>query len=312
MRGAFLLAELYRNTWAILPESLSVMQSVLHRWAAGGKISEDDRMKIAADKAMRAERKSNAASSGGGMIAVLPLYGVLVPRGDPDDISGGGVTGLQQFAETFRAAAADPSVSAIMIDIDSPGGSTFGVQELCSEIQACKKPVVAFANPIAASAAYWIGTSASEFYCTPSGQVGSIGVYACHLDESEAMKMAGLTPTLISAGKFKVEGNKFSPLDEECRQYIQSQVDAIYWQFVSAVAKGRKMPVASVRDGMGQGRILLAKNAVTENMIDGVATFGEFIQNMQKKIKQSGQQAAMTTARTPKLDAASRMLSIIK
>ncbi|MBF0185459.1 MAG: S49 family peptidase [Magnetococcales bacterium] len=309
VRGAMLLAEFYRSTWAMLPETLSVVQSVLHRRAVGGRVSDADLIKIAADKAIRAERKQDATVAGGGMVAVLPLYGVLIPRGDPDDISGGGVTGLQQFADTFRKAASDLSVSSILIDIDSPGGSIFGVQEVCAEIQACKKPVVALANPMAASAAYWIGTSASEFYCTPSGKVGSVGVYACHFDESKAMEMAGITPTLISAGKFKVEGNEFSPLDEECRGYMQGQVNAVYGQFVSAVAKGRKVPVADVRDGMGQGRMLLAKDAVGEKMVDGVATFGEVIQIMQKRIK-TNQQAVTPAAQTRLRSAANNLLSV--
>jgi len=83
-----------------------------------------------------------------------------------------------------------------------------GVCELADEIMAARaqKPVVAIANSLAASAAYWIGCAASEFYLTPGGEVGSIGVWQAHQDFSRALDEAGVTTTLISAGKFKVEG----------------------------------------------------------------------------------------------------------
>jgi len=175
-------------------------------------------------------------------------------------------------------------VGQILIDIDSPGGSVYGVAELADEIVSAraKKPVVAIANSLAASAAYWIGCSASEFYVTPGGEVGSIGVWQAHQDYSKAMDEAGVKTTLISAGKFKVEGNPYAPLDEEAQGFMQSRVDDYYAAFTKAVAKGRGVSIPQVRDGMGQGRVLGADAALASSMVDGIATFEDVVKKMRR------------------------------
>ena len=182
----------------------------------------------------------------------------------------------------MRQALADESVSQILIDIDSPGGSVYGVAELADEIVAARaqKPIVAIANSLAASAAYWIGCSASEFYVTPGGEVGSIGVWQAHFDYSQALAAEGVTPTLISAGTYKVEGNPYAPLDPEAQAFMQSRVDDYFLTFSKAVAKGRGVPIAQVRNGMGQGRVLGADAALEQNLVDGIVTLDEAIRKM--------------------------------
>ena len=156
--------------------------------------------------------------------------------------------------------------------------------ELATEIVKARaqKPVVAVANSLAASAAYWIGCSAGEFYVTPGGEVGSIGVWQAHFDYSKALEEEGVKPTLISAGKFKVEGNPYVPLDPEAQAFMQSRVDDYYNAFIKAVAKGRGVSVADVRDGMGEGRVLGADAALAAKMVDGIATFDDVLAKMQK------------------------------
>lgn len=201
-----------------------------------------------------------------------------------DDISGPGSTSTQKFTSALRQVLADDTVGQILIDIDSPGGSVYGVAELAAEIVKARalKPVVAVANSLAASAAYWIGCSASEFYVTPGGEVGSIGVWQAHFDYSKALEEEGVKPTLISAGKFKVEGNPYVPLDPEAQAFMQSRGDDYYNAFIKAVAKGRGISVADVRDGMGEGRVLGADAALAAKMVDGIATFDDVLANMQK------------------------------
>ena len=193
----------------------------------------------------------------------------------------------QQFTQAFRQAMADPTVGQILIDIDSPGGSVYGVSELASEIikARAQKPVIAVANSLAASAAYWIGCSASEFYVTPGGEVGSIGVWQAHFDYSKALEEDGVKPTLISAGKFKVEGNPYVPLDEDAQVFMQSRVDDYYATFTKAVARGRGVPIAQVRDGMGQGRVLGADAALAQGMVDGIASFDDVVKKMRSNAK---------------------------
>ena len=188
-----------------------------------------------------------------------------------------------------RQALADESVSQILIDIDSPGGSVYGVAELAEDIlSACsQKPVIAIANSLAASAAYWIGCSAAELYVTPGGEVGSIGVWQAHFDYSQAMAAEGVTPTLISAGKYKIEGNPYAPLDSDAQGFMQSRVDDYYATFTKAVARGRGAPLSQVRDGMGQGRVLGADAALAANMVDGIATFDDVVKTMRSQAKLS-------------------------
>ena len=229
-----------------------------------------------------------AARSATGSIAVLGLYGPIMQRAGMMDMCTGG-TSTQAFTQSLRSAMTDDTVSQILIDIDSPGGSVFGVAELAAEIRAARgtKPIIGVANSMAASAAYWIGSACSEFYCTPSGQVGSIGVIAAHEDVSKALEAEGVNVTLITAGKYKAEGSPYGPLDEEALRSIQSDIDGYYADFTSAVAKGRGVSVDAVRSDMGQGRMLRGDAAMSAKMIDGVMNFDDVVKKMQRSAKAS-------------------------
>ena len=107
-------------------------------------------------------------------------------------------------------------------------------------------------------------------------------MWQAHQDYSKAMDEAGVKTTLISAGKFKVEGNPYAPLDEEAQGFMQSRVDDYYAAFTKAVAKGRGVPISQVRDGMGQGRVLGADAALASSMVDGIATFEDVVKKMRR------------------------------
>ena len=291
MNKHLLVSEFLTTPWALMPERLQAMTAVLTRWSSDEPPSDETLFQVNADRVLRDTRKQfasdRAASNAGAGIAVLPLYGVVTQRGNMvDDISGPGSTSTQKFTSALRQVLADDTVGQILIDIDSPGGSVYGVAELAAEIVKARaqKPVVAVANSLAASAAYWIGCSAGEFYVTPGGEVGSIGVWQAHFDYSKALEEEGVKPTLISAGKFKVEGNPYVPLDPEAQAFMQSRVDDYYNAFIKAVAKGRGVSVADVRDGMGEGRVLGADAALAAKMVDGIATFDDVLGKMQKTV----------------------------
>ena len=285
MNQPHLIAEFLATPWALMPERLNAVAAVLARWSQNVPASDGVLATVAADRAVRDARRQTTDAQSAGGIAVLPLYGVVTQRGNMvEDVSGPGSVSTQQFAVALRQLLADDTVGQILIDIDSPGGSVYGVAELADEIQSARgqKPVIAIANSLAASAAYWIGCSASEFYVTPGGEVGSIGVWQAHQDYSKALDEAGVKTTLISAGKYKVEGNPYAPLDGEAQAFMQSRVDDYYVAFTKAVARGRGVPIAQVREGMGQGRVLGADAALAQNMVDGIATFDEVIKKMRR------------------------------
>ena len=289
MKRTLLIAEFMSQPWSLMPERLAAFSAILARWHAGQEPSAEDRAKVAADKEKRQGRPALPPIQGG--IAVLPLYGVITQRGNmTDDISGPGSVSTEKFSQALRSAVNDPAVGGVIIDIDSPGGSVYGISELADEIYQARrtKPVVAIANSLAASAAYWIGSAASEFYVTPGGEVGSIGVWMAHQDLSAMYDAAGIKTTLVSAGKYKTEGNVFQPLDKDAKAFLQTRVDDYYNAFVKAVARGRNTDMAKVRNGMGQGRILGAADAKAAGMVDDVDTLDGVINRMGKQLRKTG------------------------
>ena len=170
-------------------------------------------------------------------------------------------------------------MKVIVFDVDSPGGEVEGVPELAEEIGKSRgqKKTIAVANSVAASAAYWLAAPPGELVVIPSGQVGSIGVFVAHEDVSKQLDAAGVKVSLISAGKFKVDGNPYEPLSDSAREDLQGKVDSFYGMFVKSVARGRGVSQASVREGFGQGRMVMAADAVDSKMADRIATMDETI-----------------------------------
>lgn len=200
-----------------------------------------------------------------------------------------GGTSTEWLAADLRDMAANPQVAAIVLDMDSPGGSVFGVDELASEIRELRrqKPIVAVANSVMGSAAYWIGSAASEIVVPPTGQVGSIGVFAAHVDRSIANEQAGIKVTLIKAGKYKAEGDPNSPLSAEAQTYAQSMVDTYYDAFIGAVADGRGVSRDAIRNGYGQGREVIGRTAERAGLADRTQTLEQTINRLQSPQERS-------------------------
>jgi signal peptide peptidase SppA len=307
-----IVAEFYRRVWALREETLVSMQDLIRQQSAGVKWSvEEIRERIAAANLasgylghqsmearyivgfddepmpMLAAGKRNAAAKGS--VAVIPMTGIISHRMSMmSEISGGGGGSTQALTAQFRQALEDGNCKAIVFDVDSPGGSVEGVTELASEIYEARKtkPITAVCNAMACSAAYWLASAASDVVCTPSGQCGSIGVYMMLQDESEALKNEGIKITILKAGKYKAEGHPAEPLTDDARNFLQSQVDTVYGMFVKAVAQQRGVSQARVRDGMGQGRSLLATDAVKAGLADRVGTLDDVLEKY--GVKKSG------------------------
>lgn len=211
-------------------------------------------------------------------VGVIPVRGTIAHHADMWSWLFGETT-VDSIEQSLREFAADPAIRSIVLDIDSPGGSSSGQTELAGAIRALrsKKPIVAVANGMAASAAYNIGASASAFYASPSSLVGSVGVYALHMDYSEALAKEGIKPSFVSAGKYKVEGNQYEPLADEARAHMQHIVDETYAAFVSDVAKGRGVSEATVKKDFGQGRVMTAREAKAVGMVDDIRTLDQAI-----------------------------------
>jgi signal peptide peptidase SppA len=242
--------------------------------AGGGLLSDEEiRTRIAAASNGPRSGAKTARASRGASVAVIPIYGVISQRAGLMANSSGG-TSVEGLTRAFRESIDDGDIGSIVFDVDSPGGSVDGIEELASEIRAARgtKPIAAVANTLAASAAYWIASAADELVVTPSGQVGSIGVIAAHVDDTLAREAAGIKRTVIATPPGKADGFDGDVLSAEGALEIQSAVDGFYSMFVSAVSKGRGVGVETVRQDYGSGRVLLAKPALAAGMVDRIDT----------------------------------------
>ncbi len=265
-----------QQVWAITESKLDAIVEVLRMRAAGIVLSKEE---IQA----RIGASTRAISGRSGAVGVLPLCGVISPKVNTmTEISGG--TSLDVWMTAFREMRDDPGVTAIVLDVDSPGGSVFGVQEAADEIYKSRsvKPITAFVDYMCGSAALWLACSAGRIISTPSGEVGSLGVFCMHECWEKANEMIGMKPTYISAGQYKVEGNQDAPLSDDALAYIQSQVDAVYATFLKSVAKGRGVTVKVAEANFGQGRMLLASDALAAGLIDGIDTMDGVIRSAAK------------------------------
>lgn len=270
------------GAWFIEPRKADQMIAALELRLAAGPRGE-----AWADKPNTQAAAGPLVSRGGRSVRILRLHGAIMPRGNMmSDMSG--AASLDRFQAAFKEAAADTNTSAIVIDVDSPGGRVDMVPETAEMIQAARRadrPIIAVANTLAASAAYFLATAADELVVTPSGEVGSIGVYMIHEDISEALQAQGIKPTFIYDGPRKVEGNPFGPLDPAARDALQAGVRYHYDLFTNHVAKARKVPVSTVRADpeaggahFGGGRTYPAREAVRLGMADSVETLEQVVQ----------------------------------
>lgn len=292
-----LLAEFYRTFWALDPATFQAMDVIINRWAAGVRLSAEE-IRAAVGDAPRtvAERRAAAQDSGGGGVAVLPVYGVLTHRGYAAQQISTSMTSTEILASQLRQLVRDPGVAAVVMDFDTPGGSVQGVQELADTIFSLRgdKPIVGIANANAASGGYWAISQCSEVVVTPSGWVGSIGVMMAHDDMSAAMEKAGVKREYVYSGENKVEGNPTGPLSEPSRAHLQALSDSYYGAFNKSLARGRNVSLDVVRsEEWGRGRMVLAGDAVKAGMADRIDTLQNTIARMARP---QGRRAAMSAA----------------
>jgi len=267
-----IIARVYNQPHLIRPEKLEAICRVVRSHALGIRADAAMIKSVMAEQAQQRQPQMQKS------VAVLPIVGALAKRmGMMSESSGG--TSTDRIGKELDRLLNDDSVGAILLDVDSPGGETFGVQELSDKIFSARgrKPIVASANPEAASAAYYIASAADELVVTPSGWVGSVGVVAAHTDVSKMNEELGVKVTYIHAAPYKVEGNSNEPLTDESQTYFQSQVDATYEQFLKDVGRNRGTTAAKVRSDFGGGRMLRAKDAKAAGMVDRIETLDETI-----------------------------------
>lgn len=211
-------------------------------------------------------------------IAVVSVRGVMVKSAPLWAVQGGYVASSQLLTMVMRAAAVDSSVRGVLLDIDSPGGSVSGNFELTRATRALSalKPVHAFANGLAASAAYRVASAAGRLTVGAESMVGSIGTILTLLDASKYFEKAGIEVVTISTGKFKAAGAFGTEITEEQRADFQRIVDRFFAGFRADVLEGRNMSEAQL-DQVADGRVFIGSEAVDLQLADAVATLEQAI-----------------------------------
>jgi len=264
----------------ISPGSLITMLGVINGPIGANLFSPDEEFKSFQ------QAKSHNRSAIYGSIAVISIQGILHYHSSFIDIMidcflGG--TSYDSIREQFQAALADPSIGAIVFDIDSPGGEVAGVFDLVDEIFNARgqKPIYAIINETAYSAAYALASAADKIFLPRTGGVGSVGVVCMHVDQSQYDKNLGVKFTPIYAGARKADFNPHAPLSTDAQKLAQAETNRIYDMLVNTVARNRGINPQVVRDT--QAGLLFGENAVDMGMAEGIMPYHQLLEDLQKK-----------------------------
>jgi signal peptide peptidase SppA len=235
---------LQNREWLIQPDALRSM------------IAAADSFRALGNPVVRDQASSSLLSVEEG-VATVSISGPIIRKPDIFARVLMGATDSEEIGSAIQEAASRPDIKAVFLDIDSPGGTVAGTPELAAAVSALdqKKPVYAFSSGLMASAAYWIASQARAIYATPSAQVGSIGVVQAVVDRSAAINAAGIKVEVFSVGKYKAMGAPGTPLTDDQRELISSNLAEIAGEFHAAVlAKGRAIPAEAMEGQTFSGK----------------------------------------------------------
>lgn len=286
MSGHPILDFLGERLWALLPSTLDHLQGLVLRHVRGIKLDASEVQGIVARRADGGsrDRRPREGYELRGNVAVIPLRGVIAkyasqvngssqPRG----------TAAETVLQGLRNALDDDRVAAVLLNVDSPGGTVSGVPALGEEVAAATKPIWAHAQDLMASAAYWVGSQAGQIYASRAADIGSIGVYAAVIDDSRQAENEGVRVHVVRAGEHKGIGMPGAPVEKADLAQIQRHVDETRDLFVEAVAAGRGMDEGDVR-ALATGDTWRAHEAQELGLIDGVRSFEETLAALQQHV----------------------------
>ena len=292
------------SAWLVEPGMLEQFCHIVERHIAGDKLSDDE---IAAATGGRAGDRQAAITRSFEITAdgtaIIPVTGVIAkysrmvngssqPRG----------TSIEQLNKQLAEARADGLVKKIFLHIESPGGSVAGLADFAEQVYQAsfEKPVVAFADDMAASAAYWIGSQANVFYGNATAAIGSIGVYTLFVDSSARAAQMGLRFIIVRSGDNKGIGSPGVQVSDENIAVIQERIDGLYGMFLSAVLRGRAGAGLSAEGlaALADGRVYLGGEAAAGRLIDGVMSLAEAMAAEAPAVRESEYTAAEAAEQT--------------
>ena len=259
MKGQALIKYFQSNYWAITPSYLDTMQTAFAEWQAGTAIEY---------KTDEEGTPTNVTNEG---VAVLSYSGAFHKRLAGISALSGGISGERVISD-LRKYSADDTIRAIVLSLDTPGGTVDGVGDVTEAIKEAKlsKPIVTYADGLLASAGVWIGATSDAIVCNSTAQVGSIGVIMVHQEASKAEASEGIVSTVLTAGKYKGDGNRHEPLSDQARAKLQDSLDFYYSMFVDHVADCRGVSIADCLLNMAEGRMFIGSQALESGLVDKI------------------------------------------
>lgn len=207
-----------------------------------------------------------ASPRGDGNVALIPIKGMIVTD-DGLGLFSKGVASSTKIIEQIKAADTDPSIKAIIFEINSPGGGAVASDEIARVIKATNKTTVAWIRDVGASGAYWIASSTDAIVANRMSITGSIGVISSYLEFSGLEQRYNVTYQRLVAGKYKDIGSPFKPLTTEEELFMQERLDTIHNVFIEEVAHNRNLPVEQVTE-LANGLFYLGQESKDLGLVD--------------------------------------------
>lgn len=216
-------------------------------------------------------------ASGKETVGVIPVEGTIM-GGQQNFFNT--VATSENVMSQIRAAAQDPSVKAVVLRINSPGGSVAATQEIAGELKKLKetgKPLVVSMGDTAASGGYWLAVSGDKIYANSGTLTGSIGVIMSLQNLEELYKKVGVDVDVFKSGPYKDMGSPSREVTEKEKDILQGMVDEIFNDFVDAVAQGRNLPRQDV-EKLATGRVFTGQQALDAKLIDDIGNYYDAVQ----------------------------------
>ena len=266
--------------WAILRSSLDEIMAVLQSKNNGLVLEMAEKNKQSSGDETQ---DINYAVKDG--IAEITIDGTLSKRmGLIQALSGG--TSYASIQNQIKKAEDDPDVGALFYNISSPGGNVEGMFATADIVFNAKKPSLAFADGLMASAAYIIGSGANCVVASDrSAEIGSLGIIAVHMDESKKYEKEGIKPTVFSAGQYKKVGNKFEPLSETDKRYMQKTLDYMFTLMTDTISVHRNMDIKQmIEHEVVGGDMFIGEQAVNAGLADEILAKNQALERLKEMI----------------------------
>jgi len=214
-----------------------------------------------------------------GNVALIPIEGMIIGNGDK--ILGQTTVSSNDIVKHIESANEDLQIKAIVLEINSPGGSAVASDEIAAAVKRSKKPVISQIREVGASGGYWIASSTEQIISNRMSITGSIGVISSYLEFSDLMGEYGVNYQRLVAGKYKDVGTPLRKLKEEEQQLLQKKINRIHDYFIEEVSKNRNLGQDKVKK-IATGEFFLGVEALNLNLVDQLGdkeTVKEYLKN---------------------------------